>query len=357
MKAAQFKTIMELIGQLTPEQRDLVARALAESSEVEGAAGPIKTHFSDQASGMPAALQRECRSDGSPKPSLAVVMTCHNRKDVTLHCLETLMAAHAGLADSIALHIYLLDDGSPDDSGAEISRRIPNVTVIQGTGNLYWTRGMHAAFGRAMADGHDFYLWLNDDVQLFDSALEDLFACHASDYQTYGTDAVIVGTLIDPETHQITYGGHSRGGSKWLRRNERVYSETRATPCESFSGNCVLLPHSVAQSVGNLDPVFHHTFGDHDYGYRCSARNIRIIVCHQYSGYCRENDGSVRLYDDKEGRRFLFELGLMDRIRLALHPKQYPLRSWFTFSRKYLGPLWAFRFFLPYLKAVAPRLF
>jgi GT2 family glycosyltransferase len=289
------------------------------------------------------------------KKSIAVVMTCHNRRAETLECLEALVSAHATITYS-TLHIYLVDDGSQDGTASAILNKYPNIAVIQGGGNLYWTRGMHAAFSRAMANDHDFYLWLNDDVQLFENALESLFTCYESERRIYGTRVVIVGTVIDPDTHEITYGGHTRMGSKWLRRNQRVYSGLCALPCESFSGNCILLPREVVASVGNLDPTFHHAFGDHDYGYRCSALNIRIVVCRDLSGTCRERDGSIRLYDH-DRKKHLTELSLPKRIKLSLHPKHYPLRSWFVFCRRHLGPLWIFRFALPYLTAIAPKLF
>ena len=48
---------------------------------------------------------------------------------------------------------------------------------------------------------------------------------------------------------------------------------------------------------------------------------------------------------------------LRERLQLAINPKHYPIRSFFVFCKRHLGPLWILRFALPYLVAIAPRLF
>ncbi len=100
---------------------------------------------------------------------VAVVMTCHNRRETTLRCLRQLDAQ--SLPDGWRIKTYLVDDGSTDGTSEAVAAAHPDVSVVQGTGELYWTGGMIMADEAAMADRPDHFLWLNDDVELTDGAI------------------------------------------------------------------------------------------------------------------------------------------------------------------------------------------
>ena len=73
---------------------------------------------------------------------IAVLMTCHNRKESTLRCLR-------GLPSD--LDVFLVDDASTDgtsDAVREVSRaeRDGRVEVREGNGSLYWAWGMALAW-------------------------------------------------------------------------------------------------------------------------------------------------------------------------------------------------------------------
>jgi GT2 family glycosyltransferase len=107
-----------------------------------------------------------------PIPKIAVLLTCHNRKEKTLQCLDALYAQQ-GLEEYFTIEVYLVDDASTDGTAAAITASFPNVHIIQGDGNLYWNRGMHLAWNTASkARDFDYYLWLNDDTFLEKNALE-----------------------------------------------------------------------------------------------------------------------------------------------------------------------------------------
>ena len=44
--------------------------------------------------------------------TIATLITCHNRKDKTLACLDALFSNH--LPDRVLLDVFLVDDGSTD---------------------------------------------------------------------------------------------------------------------------------------------------------------------------------------------------------------------------------------------------
>ena len=105
---------------------------------------------------------------------LAILMTCHNRKESTIVCLELLF--NNELPVNFNIDVFLVDDGSTDGTTAAVNTAFPKVIVIKGNGQLFWNRGMRLAWEQATLNKqYDFYLWLNDDIELFKDSLEVIF--------------------------------------------------------------------------------------------------------------------------------------------------------------------------------------
>ena len=135
-------------------------------------------------------------------PTVAVLLTCHNRKDKTLQCLNALYAQQ-GLDVDYKIEVFLVDDASTDGTTAAVRLQFPDVTIIQGDGTLYWNRGMHKAWDTASkTKDFDYYLWLNDDTFLFVNAIESLLAGAEFSNQK----SVICGCTLSLETNTISYG-------------------------------------------------------------------------------------------------------------------------------------------------------
>lgn len=101
---------------------------------------------------------------------IAVLLTCYNRVETTLGCLRHLFKTT--VEDGISFDVFLVDDLSPDRTGAIVKESFPSVHVIEGTGKLFWNRGMALAWKTASeSECYDYYLWLNDDVFLEEHAL------------------------------------------------------------------------------------------------------------------------------------------------------------------------------------------
>ena len=60
--------------------------------------------------------------------------------------------------NNVTLKVFLVDDGSTDGTSQAIKEKFPQVNIING--NLYWSRGMHIAWEKAIIDdlNYDFYL-------------------------------------------------------------------------------------------------------------------------------------------------------------------------------------------------------
>lgn len=274
--------------------------------------------------------------------TIAVLMTCHNRREKTLACLTALFNSDPVL--NTAIEVFVVDDGSTDGTSSAIKAVYPSVHVIAGDGNLYWNGGMRVAFAAAMVKGFDFYLWLNDDTILYPGAVAALLALANAEQQRQNKPAVIVGTTQDAPTGAATYGGLCRK-SVWRPLNHTlVFAAAGATPCETMNGNCVLIPGAVAKQVGNLEPAFVHAMGDIDYGLRASKAGFPLMVLPGFIGTCSHNPVDNTFMDSRLSRRL--------RWSKITSLKGLPPKQWFVLVRRHAGLLWPLLFAWPYVKVM-----
>ena len=212
--------------------------------------------------------------------TVAVLLTVHNRREGTLRCLRGLYAQLP--VEGVRMEVWLTDDGCTDGTGEAVAEEFPQVHVVEGDGNLFWNRGMIAAWQAAAAhERYDWYLWLNDDTQLNEGALQRLMALAQMSNGQY----ILVGsTHAVGKPTSLTYGG-------LLRSGKRIYPPAGGThPCDTFNGNIVLIPRSAYEVLGTMDPYFHHGIGDFDYGYRAGKAGIGCLVAPGFYGACNRHE-------------------------------------------------------------------
>ena len=275
---------------------------------------------------------------------LAILLTVHNRREITLSCLQALFAAT--LPVDAEMDVYLTDDGSKDGTAVAVKNAYSGVVVLHGDGSLFWNGGMRLAFGEALKHGYDYYLWLNDDTKLMPHALEAMLNTSKLLQVRRVKPAIVVGTTVDAESEMVTYSGRNSRGWKRPFYFDLVVAENEPVECDTLNGNCVLIPSEAAKRVGNLDPIFTHGIGDFDYGYRAHKAGCGVWVNPGAIGFCKWNP-------DKH----IQSSRLHERIKAALHPKKYPLKVWAVFCWRYGGPLKLLHWMRPYMKAFFPRFF
>jgi GT2 family glycosyltransferase len=270
--------------------------------------------------------------------TIAVLLTCHNRKTTTLACLAALY--NNPLPEDCAWDVYLVDDGCSDGTPQAIKAQFPQVKVIQGNGNLFWNRGMHLAWETAAkTKDYDYYLWLNDDTILYTCAIDGLIHCSKSE----NNQAIICGsTCAIGDKNKITYGG-------WTRKGDLIQPNGEKKNCNYFNGNIVLIPQLVYKTVGTNDPVFRHALGDFDYGLRAKKLNIRSVIAPVILGEC---DGHLELAAWCNP-----QTPLLRRLKLLYTPLGNHPVDFFRYKRRHSGFHAAcFYFFMNHLRATIPAL-
>ena len=203
---------------------------------------------------------------------LAVLMACYNRVETTLRCLRLLYAQNS----EAELSVYLVDDASPDKTGVRVKTEFPEINVVNGTGNLYWSCGMALAWRSAVGD-FDAYLWLNDDVFLNEGTLQELI----EDAEKTKWQGAIIGSFVDA-SGVMTYGVLEKW--KW------IYPVGHPLLTEGdISGNCVLIPRRVFNQVGFIADCYSHAYGDYDYSARMRKLKVPYYLASRICGRC-DND-------------------------------------------------------------------
>jgi GT2 family glycosyltransferase len=278
-------------------------------------------------------LQRCC--------SVAVLMTCFNRRDKTIAALTALRQA---ATNAINYKVVLVDDNSTDGTGNAVSKEFPEANIVKGSGNLYWNRGLRLAWCHGRKLNPAFYLWLNDDVVLLEGSVAKLIEQYNQVSTDYGPSIIIVGRTISPSTGRTTYGGYVRA-SRLSRLSFRHLIDGE-TVCETMNGNCVLIPAAAVDDVGLNCERYSHAFGDIDYGLRARRAGYVIVQYSEPVAALEEND----IYNQSI-RRMNFH-----NMRYVLtYPKGVPIREWGYFCRVHGGILWPVNFIWRYLRMMSSR--
>ena len=277
---------------------------------------------------------------------IAVLIACHNRREMTLACLDALRNQEP--VSGVTTEVYLVDDGSTDGTAGAVRRRYPDVVLFQGDGTLYWCGGMRAAFSEAVKGDYDGYWWLNDDTFLHPRAMRVLLETRRRLLAATGREGIVVGSTCDPDTGELTYGGkvRIRPGNPLACRAFRPADEP--LPCDVFNGNCVLVPRAVARELGNLSGEYTHLIGDIDYGLRAAEKGIPCWVAPGYLAVCRGHPTPEWA---------LPGLSLAERLKRLHSPKGPPPREWRIFVRRHGGSRWVLHCAKLYLRALAPRIY
>lgn len=214
--------------------------------------------------------------------NLAVLITCHNRVSATLASLEALYLSAKNI--NVDFNVFLVDDGSTDNTYEKVSERFPKVNIIRGSGNLFWNQGMRLAWSTACKNtDYDFYLLLNNDTFLNSDGLKIIFDNYFGYKNEFKKEAIVVGACSESsKCNVLSYG---------LRMmNEDIIYPNENFKCGDFmNGNCVLISRKIFKSTGLLSENYTHAMGDFDYGLRAIEAGFKLITTNCFVAVCKSN--------------------------------------------------------------------
>lgn len=261
---------------------------------------------------------------------VSILMTCHNRREKTLRCLESLFVTADDYAlksqtsnhdSQFSLEVFLTDDGCTDGTAEAVQEAFPSgegrrgLHIIQGNGNLYWAGGMRMAWREALKHQCDYYLLLNDDTVLHPDAFDTLFATEDYCRAQFGGEGIVSGMVCDPAApSRITYGGEVFA-SRFTGRRRMLGPSSEPQLCDWTHANILLVPHKVVERQGIFYEGYRHGQADLDYGYRARRKGIPVVVTPKACGTCPFDHPDIQGIEER-----LCAMTLSERREYLNHP-------------------------------------
>ncbi len=292
--------------------------------------------------------------------TIAVLLTCHDRKAYTLACLRHLaeVTRHYNADDShtpVAIAVYLTDDGCSDGTAEAVRTECKDIElhIVEGDGSLFWAGGMRAAWREAMKESQrwQYYLLINDDTTVCDNLYTELLTAEEYARTTYGRTGICSGITCDPtDPKVITYGGDVFEGNMH-GKSHRVSPTGTPQPVDITNANILLVPQSVVSEVGIFADGFRHGCADHDYCMLVRRHGIPALVTAHVCGQCADDHVPEA---DLSSR--LSTMTMAERRAWVHHPlhsdSDYLLYVWRNNRRKYI-----FSWTLRKLRLYFPKLY
>lgn len=273
---------------------------------------------------------------------VAVLLTCHNRKDKTASCLESLCQAKC--PEGLHYSIFLVDDGCIDGTADHVREFYPSVNIIQGSGDLYWAGGMRLAWRTALeADDFDAFLLLNDDVELKPDFFELLLECHQYSIKNFGKPGLYSAATLDKTNNSTSYGGQKIIKNSWRVVSRPADPSGFPVEIDMVNANILWVERNVVGRIGILSDKFTHGIADYDYGLRARKVGLPLLLASSAGGYCIDDHGKNYLtYRHSFSERVAYlksPTGLAYKERLSYVWQHFPYSLPYAFVMLWLKTL------------------
>lgn len=204
---------------------------------------------------------------------IGIVIPVRNRKHFTQAILAQLTQQIAAQAAAHRIQVIVIDDGSSDGTPELIAAAFPQVHLLSGDGELWWTGAIATGMAYAIQTLQvDYIAWLNDDIaiaadfatQLIDQCRRD---CNRS---------VITGGIVCDRTHNnwVVFGGVI--ASRPIN-DIHQFADQANLAVDTLNGNIAVMPAKLVAEIGLPDVKrFRHYGGDYEYICRAKQAGYRI---------------------------------------------------------------------------------
>ncbi|SNR74667.1 Glycosyltransferase, GT2 family [Lutibacter agarilyticus] len=261
---------------------------------------------------------------------IAVLMTCHNRINLTLECLRYLYFAYEKSELKFNLDVFLTDDGSIDGTSDAVALNYPNVKLLKGNGNLFWAGGMRNSWEYALKNDYDGYLLLNDDTLVLENLFLEIVSTQKYAFKNFGIGGVYIGSTRDQTKGNRTYGG-AKLKNKFLFTYDKLQPSKKIQECNLGNANIMYVSNNVVKQIGILSEVYIHGVADYDYTLNAVRHRIPVLLMKDYLGTCSNNKSNkFEIFTNltfKKRIDFLYNpLGMAFIDNLHLMKRFFPLR-------------------------------
>lgn len=217
---------------------------------------------------------------------LHIVIPVHNRRQFTHDCLCSLRR------QTIADHkIIIVDDGSTDGTSQMLATEFAEVTILKGTGNLYWTAAVNLGIRHALKQGADHIMTLNNDTIASRDFIEKMLLWSARQ-----PNAILGALDIDSMTGKPYYGGEYINW-KWntttfLLDILPASKQKGLHEVSVFPGRGLLVPRKVFESIGLFaEKSLPHYMADYDFTAMAKRNGFKVYCNYDARLYTYPEEG------------------------------------------------------------------
>lgn len=206
------------------------------------------------------------------KKRFSVVIVHRNGADMLLDTLSALTRAGDGSRDEV----FLVDNGSTDNSLERVEGAFPQIVIIRNRCNNGFARANNQAIARATGE---FILLLNSDAVV----AADVLNRFEADFRREPRVGAITGQLQDAAGgRQRSCGGLPTAlnelGLGFLKRKPVMVERNGLVESETVIGACMAVRDTVIQEAGSLDNDFFFYGEDIEWCHRIRQHGWKIVV-------------------------------------------------------------------------------
>lgn len=223
---------------------------------------------------------------------IEIVTPVYNRRELTLQFLRSLRRINR---DGLDVHIIVVDDGSTDGTSEAVAKDFPEVQIVKGDGNLWYTGGTNLGIKTALENNADYILCVNNDSIFEENCLKNMVEC-AEKHPRSVVGALL---LLWNEPHRVFQVSPewktSLGG--WRHWYQQTVWSVPQKPwqVDIIVGNCVLYPAKVIREVGLMNEKKFAQYGDAEYTPRMRRNGWKLLIEPSAKIFCKPNDVPPKL--------------------------------------------------------------
>jgi len=234
-------------------------------------------------------------------PTVGVIILNWNNYQKTKDCIHSVEGQ-----DYDNYRVYIVDNGSTDDSREKINSEFSNHNTIFNENNLGFSKGCNKGILQALSDGVDYILLLNNDVVVLENTISELTSVAEKD-----SNIGIVGGVMRRTSDGSVYSAGGEFQPYLARFSPETEPESYVYSSQFVTGAMMLISRSVFESLGELLNE-RYFFGMEDQEFSWKARqagwdiviNPDAIAYHEKGGSAG-NQNPFRYYHQTRNR-FVF---------------------------------------------------
>jgi GT2 family glycosyltransferase len=186
--------------------------------------------------------------------------------------------------------VFLVDDGSTDGTAEAVRRTFPEVSILQGDGNLWWTGAIVLGVNHVLsrAQPKDSVLLLNNDLTIDDDYLQSLVEVSSRQER-----AIVGSTLFDFHSRRFVEAGITMDyqlnlfpNTKW----DQVVSRDVDEHVDVLPGRGTLIPVDVFSTIGTFNRrKLPHYGSDYEFSVRAKRAGYKLVIAHKARVYSRQD--------------------------------------------------------------------